>query len=164
MFGRITSLFFKVSLLVVLCSAFSAAQDLDDVTISGRITDSNGLAVVGATITAMRVETGDVQTMVTDDDGRYRFLKLKPGTYKVKAAASGFGAKETPEIVTISAQNVQRDFTLAPADVRSIVAGTMRPSRDSREGRKVGEGRASTREARSDRGSHKRISPNPAHS
>ena len=125
MFGRITSLFFKVSLLVVLCSAFSAAQDLDDVTIAGRITDSNGLAVVGATITATRVETGDVRTMVTDDEGRYRFLKLKPGTYKVKAAASGFGAKETPEIVTISAQNVQRDFTLSPADVRAETTVTV---------------------------------------
>ncbi len=102
-----------------MCPFFLTAQDLDDVTISGRITDSNGLAVVGATVTATEVATGIARTIVTDDDGQYRFLKLKPGTYKVKATADGFGTQETPAIPTISAQNVAKNFTLAPADVRA---------------------------------------------
>ena len=55
------------------------AQDLDDVTISGKVTDSNGLAVVGATVTATSVDTGEVRTVVTDDEGRYRLVKLKAG-------------------------------------------------------------------------------------
>jgi len=125
MFGRFTKVFFRVSLAVIACSVFVLAQDLDDVTIGGRITDSNGLAVVGASITATRVETGEARTVVTDDEGRYKFLKLKPGTYKIKAAADGFGAKETPEIVTISAQNLLRDFTLSPADVRAETTVTV---------------------------------------
>ncbi|MBK9768988.1 MAG: hypothetical protein IPP63_19375 [Chloracidobacterium sp.] len=44
-------------------------------------------------------------------------VKLKPGTYKIKVAASGFGTQETPEIATVSAQNVQKDFKLSPAGV-----------------------------------------------
>ncbi len=117
MFGRILSRSFAFVLILLAVTIVGFAQDLDDVTISGRIQDSNGLAVVGATVTVTSVDTGDVRTLSTDDDGRYRFLKLKPGTYKVKATASGFGAQETPAIVTISAQNEVRDFKLAPASV-----------------------------------------------
>lgn len=117
MFGRILSRSFALVLVLVAVSFTAFAQDLDDVTIAGQITDSNGLAVVGATVTATAVNTGEVRTLTTDDDGRYRFLKLKPGIYKVKAAASGFGSQETPEIPTISAQNVQKDFKLSPAAV-----------------------------------------------
>ncbi|MFN0141781.1 MAG: carboxypeptidase regulatory-like domain-containing protein [Pyrinomonadaceae bacterium] len=119
MFGRILSRALALTLLIFAFSLFLAAQDLDDVTISGRVTDSNGLAVVGANVTATSVETGEARTLVTDEDGRYRFLKLKPGTYKVKTSATGFGTQETPDIPTISAQNLQKDFKLAPADVRA---------------------------------------------
>ncbi|MBK8466199.1 MAG: TonB-dependent receptor [Chloracidobacterium sp.] len=119
MFGRILSRALALSVFVFACSLFLVGQDLDDVTINGKVTDSNGLAVVGASVTVTAVETGESRTLVTDDDGQYRFLKLKPGTYKVKAAASGFGILETPGIPTISAQNVQKDFKLTPADVRA---------------------------------------------
>ena len=117
MFGRILSRAVALSLFVLFSGLFIAAQDLDDVTISGKVTDTNGLAVVGATVTVTSVETSESRTIITDEDGQYRFLKLKPGTYKVKAAATGFGILETPGIPTISAQNVQRDFKLTPADV-----------------------------------------------
>lgn len=117
MFGRILSRAVALSFFVLLSVLFIAAQDLDDVTISGRVTDSNGLAVVGASVTVTSVETGESRTLVTNDDGQYRFLKLKPGTYRVKAAATGFGILETPDIPTISAQNLQKDFKLSPADV-----------------------------------------------
>ncbi len=119
MFGRILSRAVALTLFVLLTALFIAAQDLDDVTISGRVADSNGLAVVGASVTVTSVDTGESRTIVTDDDGHYRFLKLKPGSYKVKAAASGFGTQETPDIPTISAQNLQKDFKLTPADVKA---------------------------------------------
>lgn len=119
MFGRMLHRT-PVICLFLLISAFSLfAQDLDNVTIAGRITDPNGLAVVGATVTATMVETGEVRTVQSNDDGYYKFPQLRPGTYKVKASASGFGAQETPPIITISAQNVVRDFKLSPADVKA---------------------------------------------
>ena len=92
MFVRITSLFFTACLALFFCVAAGFGQDLDDVTISGRLADSNGLAVVGAKVTATETITGVERTAVSDDDGRYRFIKLKPGTYKVKATATGFGS------------------------------------------------------------------------
>src|SRR5947199_191211 len=112
MFGRILP---RVSALALLVFAFGLmlhAQDLDDVTISGKITDSNGLVVVGASVTVTSVDTGEVRTLVTDDEGRYRFVKLKPGKYKIKATSGGFGVQETTSITTISAQNLVQDFKL----------------------------------------------------
>ncbi|MGB5015225.1 MAG: carboxypeptidase regulatory-like domain-containing protein [Pyrinomonadaceae bacterium] len=117
MFGRILSRSIAFALIVFALGLVAFAQDLDDVTIGGQISDSNGLAVVGATVTVTNEDTGETRTLTTDGDGRYRFLKLKPGAYKVKAAASGFGAQETPAFSTISAQNVLRDFKLTPAAV-----------------------------------------------
>ncbi len=124
MFGRIVYSFF--AFVLVLCTfCIVAAQDLDDVTVAGRIADSNGHSVVGATITVTSVETGEARTVVTDDEGRYRIVKLKPGTYRIKAAAHGFGTQETPAITTISAQNVQKDFKLKPADIKAETTVTV---------------------------------------
>lgn len=117
MFGRIILRVFALSLCVLATALFAFTQDLDDVTIAGKVLDSNGQAIVGATVVATNTETGEARTVTSDDEGRYNLVKLKPGTYKVKVTASGFGAQETPDIVTISAQNVQRDFKLSPAGV-----------------------------------------------
>lgn len=112
--------------ICVFVLAFAvAAQDLDNVTVTGKVTDINGLAVVGASVTATSVETGVTRTVVTDDDGRYKIVQLKPGIYKIKVAQSGFGTQETSPITTISAQNVQQDFKLSPADVRAETTVTV---------------------------------------
>ncbi len=101
------------------------AQDLDDVSISGKITDSNGLAVAGASVTATETQTSVERTVTTDDEGRYRIIELKPGVYKLKASATGFGAKERIDLQTISGQNLQLDFQLAPADVQAQATVTV---------------------------------------
>ena len=92
MFGRILSRSFALVFVLFAVSMMAFAQDLDDVTISGKVLDSNGLAIVGANITATEINTGVERAAVTDSDGQYRLIKLKPGTYKIKAAAK---AKKT---------------------------------------------------------------------
>ena len=125
MFGRILYRVLVFSLVLFSSALVASAQDLDDVIITGKLTDSNGLAVVGATVAATSVDTGITRTVTSNEDGRYRIVELKPGTYKIKVTASGFGVQETTEIETISAQNVQQDFKLAPADVRAETTVTV---------------------------------------
>ena len=52
MFGRILFRVFAFTFMLSAACLYIAAQDLDDVTIGGKVTDSNGLAVVGASVTA----------------------------------------------------------------------------------------------------------------
>ena len=96
-----------------------SAQDLDDVTITGSIVDSNNAPIVGASVTATLVTTDVERTVVTDEEGRYRIIELQPGLYKIRASQTGFGTKETTDLATIAGQNVQLDFSLAPGDVRA---------------------------------------------
>ena len=93
------------------------AQDLDEVTISGRVADQNGAIIPGATVTAILVGENVERTVTADEEGRFRIIELKPGVYNLRATATNFGTQEKNELTTISGQNVQLDFTLAPAGV-----------------------------------------------
>src|SRR3954447_13366085 len=119
MFGRITLRVSAAILMLFALGMVVGAQDLDDVTVAGKVTDTNGQAVVGATVTATKAETGEERTATTNEDGKYNIVKLKPGVYKIKVVGTGFGIQETPDIPTISAQNLVRDFKLSPADVKA---------------------------------------------
>jgi hypothetical protein len=93
------------------------AQDLDEVTIRGRVTDENGAIVPGASVTAVLVETGVERTVVTDADGRFRLIELAPGVYTVRAEFTNFATEEKIDLATVSGQNVELNFTLRPAGV-----------------------------------------------
>src|SRR4030095_10598045 len=125
MFGRILSRVCAAALMLFIFGVVVGAQDLDDVTVGGKITDANGLAVVGATVTVTSIDRGEVRTVVTNEDGLYRIVKLKAGTYKINVTQAGFGPQETPPIVNISAQHVEKDFTLSPADVKAETTVTV---------------------------------------
>src|SRR6185436_688304 len=93
------------------------AQDLDNVTISGRVLDQNGALIPGATVTAVFVKSGAERSAVANDDARYRLIQLEPGVYNLKASFAGFATEEKKDLTTIAGQNVQLDFTLRPADI-----------------------------------------------
>lgn len=122
-FGRLAR--FVLPALTLLFALSTPAQDLDDVTVSGRITDPNGQAIVGATVKATLVDTGAERTVITNDEGRYRLIELKPGLYKITASQTGFGTKEHTDLRTVSGQSLQLDFQLLPADVQASTSVTV---------------------------------------
>lgn len=87
--------------LIVLCilvtlfdanSPALARQTITSATLSGSVEDEAGAAVSGATVIANNVETNQKQTSVTDEDGRYRFLYLRVGTYRLTVEKAGFAS------------------------------------------------------------------------
>jgi hypothetical protein len=94
------------------------AQDLDNVTITGRVLDQNSAIIPGATIEAILISTGATRTTVTDDQGRYRIIQLEPGIYTLRASAAGFAIQEKKELTFIAGKNVQLDLTLLPEGVK----------------------------------------------
>lgn len=93
------------------------AQDLDQVTIRGRVTDQNGAIVPGATVTSVLVETGVERTVTADSEGRYRIIELEPGVYTVRASFTNFAPQEKTDLATVAGQNVELNFALSPGEV-----------------------------------------------
>src|SRR3990170_5473338 len=57
--------------------------------ITGTVSDPQGAAIPGATVTATNTGTGLQLTAVTDRDGNYTFRNLPPGIYDLGASLSG---------------------------------------------------------------------------
>jgi hypothetical protein len=100
-------------LLLVILFCFGApvvAQDLDNVTIGGRVMDQNGAVIPGASVTAVLIKTKAGRTVITDEDGRFKIIQLAPGIYSIKASFTNFATEEKTDLTTVAAQNVQLDF------------------------------------------------------
>jgi hypothetical protein len=113
----ITSVIVSVVLLAAACVCRVRAQDLDTVTITGRVLDQNNAIIPGATIEAILLKTGATRTASTDDEGRYHIIQLEPGSYTLRASSGGFAIQEKRELTFIAGKNVQLDFTLVPEGV-----------------------------------------------
>jgi hypothetical protein len=104
------------SILLILAdtSNLPRAQDLDNVTISGRVLDQNGAVIPGATVLAIFIKTGASRSTETNAQGRYRLIQLQPGSYTLRVSLAGFDQLEKKDLTTVAGQNVQIDFTLFP--------------------------------------------------
>jgi hypothetical protein len=67
----------------------------------GRVTDTSGGVLPGATVTLTNEGTGDVRVATTGDGGDYVFNLLPIGSYAVAVTLQGFGAQSTK--LTLSA-------------------------------------------------------------
>lgn len=93
------------------------AQDLDTVTIYGRIMDQNGAVLPGAEVQVKLIKTGLARTTTANAEGRYRLVQLEPGIYLVRTSCPGFASQEIKNLTTVSGQSLQVDATLIPSDV-----------------------------------------------
>ena len=58
--------------------------------IAGRVLDSTGAVVVGASVTLTNQATGDARTATTNESGAFRFVAVQPGTFTVSVKAANF--------------------------------------------------------------------------
>lgn len=108
----------SIFLTIFALSCFYAnAQDLDDVTISGRIIDQNGAGVAGATVRAKFIATVKERTVVADAEGHYRFVELQPGVYELVASFKHFQDTTVKELQIVAGQNIQLNITLYPQGI-----------------------------------------------
>ena len=75
------------------------AQRSDRAIISGVVTDQQGAAVPGATVTVRNEDTGVETTLVTNDAGAYTSPPLVLGRYTVHVDLSGFKKAVSPGIL-----------------------------------------------------------------
>ncbi|MGE5816139.1 MAG: TonB-dependent receptor domain-containing protein, partial [Acidobacteriota bacterium] len=92
--------------------------------ISGVVKDSSGGVVPGVTVTITSTERKSVDTVVTNESGRYLKERLLPGTYEVKAELSGFRSAVVPNVTVAVDTAVPIDFELQPGDLTESVEVT----------------------------------------
>jgi len=89
---------------VLLCVGFflgvgSALAQVNTATLSGAVTDPQGLAVRGAKITVTNAITGAERTSVADEGGHYTIVGLVPGEYKLHVEGGrNFAPFENPAV------------------------------------------------------------------
>src|SRR5260370_1094536 len=77
-----------VALVLLACASAFAQQTTGNIT--GRITDQQGAAIPGATVTAKNPATGFIRSEASDSAGLYRLSALPVGIYEVTAELAGF--------------------------------------------------------------------------
>ena len=79
--------------LALMCAAtiFALGQaDVSSATVKGTVTDQQGAAVAGATVTAKNIDQGTTRSDTTNADGEFQILALRPGVYEISVKAQGF--------------------------------------------------------------------------
>lgn len=83
-----TSKICAVFAVLFIVSALGFAQT--DATVSGTVTDQTAAHIAGATVTALRADTGTATVTQTNQSGVYVFPALPPGKYRFTAEHAGF--------------------------------------------------------------------------
>lgn len=89
--------------------------------IEGQIADATAAAIPGATVTIRNRDTGTQRSLKTDDQGRFNFPQLKPGTYSVKVQAEGFDPQENDTVFAGLGQKQNVDFALKVAESKQTI-------------------------------------------
>ena len=107
-----------VLVLLALCATASAAQEFRGA-VTGRVTDSSGLVVPGATVTVMNTATGVAATATTNEAGSFTVPYLTPGSYTVAFELTGF-YKVVRSVELRVGDRLEVDATLQPG-ARAVV-------------------------------------------
>jgi hypothetical protein len=118
---RLSLLLLSSLLLMATAFAPSSLAQGNKATITGTVTDPNGAAISGATVTITNVGTNIERKVPTSGDGTYIAPLLDIGTYKVTASAQGFKDVTRENIVLNIGDRLPVDLQLTQAAATSEV-------------------------------------------
>jgi hypothetical protein len=113
--------------LLSLCLALLASPAMaqfDRSQVSGRVKDSQGGLVPGATVTVTNQQTRQSTTAVTDETGFYTFPNLASGKYTITTELQGFKKVVRPDVTLDAAASITLDFTLETGALTESVTVT----------------------------------------
>src|SRR6266568_653823 len=107
---------FRVRLLVCVVAlsiaAVPALAQSSTGTVTGRVIDSSGAAIVGAEVKLINQATTDTRRMTTAADGDFVFSSVPPGAFAITVRADGFKQFEKSNL------NLAPSDRLATGDLR----------------------------------------------
>lgn len=93
-------------------------------TIFGHVADTTGGSVGGVSLTLVDPATNETTHTLTDSQGDYVFNSVKPATYRISAAYTGFSTVVRESVVLEVAEKIRVDFTLQPGKLTQQVEVT----------------------------------------
>lgn len=80
-----------LTFFVAMIASISLMAQVTSSSISGKVTDNNKVALIGATVVATHTPSGSQYYSVADANGAYRLLNIRPGgPYKIEVRMVGF--------------------------------------------------------------------------
>jgi hypothetical protein len=110
-----------LAVLIALLSAAPAWAQTITGRIDGRVVDSSGAVLPGATITIVNTGTGLTTTQVTDDNGTYTATNLPVGAYTVSAELEGFRRAQRTGLQLGADGRLSADFSLGVGQLTESV-------------------------------------------
>src|SRR5271157_752109 len=125
--SRSTGMLQMVALGLFIVSAYgfspskARAQGETTSAIVGQVIDATQAAIPGANVTIVNTETGLERRARTDNEGRFNFPQLRPGTYSVKLEALGFEPQQNDHVVAGLGQKQTVNFVLKIAATQQTI-------------------------------------------
>ncbi len=79
-----------LGLLLGVGATFAWGQATSTASVTGQVADQQGAAIPGAEVRLTNPATSSTQTATTNNDGRYLFVNVNPGTYNIVFGKVGF--------------------------------------------------------------------------
>lgn len=115
-------------MLLLAVSVIPALGQTANGTISGRVTDSGGAVIVGATVDLISVERGTVTTLPTNAAGVYSFPSVIPGHYRMTVRSQGFKQGEVQNLLVEVGSQLEQNFQLEVGSLsESVTVETAEP-------------------------------------
>src|SRR5512139_4074966 len=119
-FGKLTAACLWAALLLVPSMAWAQAS------IQGTVKDTSGAVLPGVTVEAASpVLIEKVRTAVTDGNGRFQIVDLRPGTYTVTFTLAGFNTTKR-DAVALTGTNVSQvdvELRVRPLEETILLTG-----------------------------------------
>jgi hypothetical protein len=107
--------------LVLLLAGAASAQLTSQTALVGTVTDSGGLVVPGAQVTAVNVGTKDTYETITNSEGQYNIQFVRTGTYEISITLDGFQTFKASGVQVTTNQVVRTNAALQPGGVAESV-------------------------------------------
>ena len=107
---------YAVALILVPAAVFAQGS------IAGTVKDSSGAVLPGVTVEAASPALIEkVRTAVTDGDGQYRIVDLRPGTYTVTATLPGFATAKRDGVELQGSQTLTIPLEMKVGDLQETI-------------------------------------------
>ncbi len=107
--------------VLLLWNAFPAHAQSTFGSIVGVVKDPNGLVIPGAKITLSGLDDRSMHDTVSDGDGAFQFMNVKPGGYEIAATAEGFATFRLQSVQLEARQTLRTDLSLKVKSASEVI-------------------------------------------